>query len=459
MADLSSSLCHPSLLCKPNQSPLHSLPTTTYGSNLYPDCRSGWESNACKTEFLKPKRNIQINRSNRTIAGAYNWSSISTERVRLSIRSDGAHQLEPPGGPGSTFELISSELGATESLSEATQKADSLGASEEFFHADNGGDGGNAGEGGNGKFGGGGDGDGEEHGDSEEEEFGPILNGDEVNKKIEARGVTLPPDMAQAAQTVGMRSLVLTRFMDLQGARWPLGAAIRGSTLLRNRMLADQGFLFKLLTEIAIDSGCATFAEVQKRGEDFWNEFELYMADLIVGVVVDAALVGMLAPFVQFRRIAPARGMVARFSQAIQALPSSVFEAATPGRRFSVQQRIGSYFYKGIQYGAVGFTCGIIGQGIANSIMVLKRKLKKSEETDVPVPPLVKSAALWGVFLAISSNTRYQIVNGLERVVEGSPIAKRVPLVAMAFTVGIRFANNTYGGMQFVDWARWSGVQ
>jgi len=64
-----------------------------------------------------------------------------------------------------------------------------------------------------------------------------------------------------------------------------------------------------------------------------------------------------------------------------------------------------------------------------------------------------------GVFLAVSSNTRYQIVNGLERVVEASPLAKQVPPVALAFTVGVRFANNVYGGMQFVDWARWSGVQ
>ena len=64
-----------------------------------------------------------------------------------------------------------------------------------------------------------------------------------------------------------------------------------------------------------------------------------------------------------------------------------------------------------------------------------------------------------GIFLAVSSNTRYQIINGLERVVEASPVAKRVPPVAMAFTVGVRFANNIYGGMQFVDWARWSGVQ
>lgn len=64
-----------------------------------------------------------------------------------------------------------------------------------------------------------------------------------------------------------------------------------------------------------------------------------------------------------------------------------------------------------------------------------------------------------GVFLGVSSNTRLQIVTGLERLVESSPVGKQFPHVAMAFTVGVRFANNIYAGMQFVDWARWSGVQ
>uniref|UniRef100_A0A0E0F595 Uncharacterized protein n=1 Tax=Oryza meridionalis TaxID=40149 RepID=A0A0E0F595_9ORYZ len=39
---------------------------------------------------------------------------------------------------------------------------------------------------------------------------------------------------------------------------------------------ADPSFLFKFGTKVVIDSCCATFAEVQKRGEDFWAVFELY---------------------------------------------------------------------------------------------------------------------------------------------------------------------------------------
>uniref|UniRef100_M8C676 Uncharacterized protein n=1 Tax=Aegilops tauschii TaxID=37682 RepID=M8C676_AEGTA len=63
------------------------------------------------------------------------------------------------------------------------------------------------------------------------------------------------------------------------------------------------------------------------------------------------------------------------------------------------------------------------------------------------------------VFLGVSSNTRYQVINGLERLVEASPLGKRVPAASLAFTVSVRFANNVYGGMQFVDWARMSGCQ
>ncbi|CAH8387901.1 unnamed protein product [Eruca vesicaria subsp. sativa] len=310
--------------------------------------------------------------------------------------------------------------------------------------------------GGNGD-GGGDDDDGEEE---EEKEFGPLLKLEEVMKETERRRIILPDDMLEAAKSVGIRKLFLLRYLHLQGSVWPLGFLMRTCSVLRNRMLADPSFLFKVGTEIAIDSCCATFAEVKKRGEEFWSEFELYAADLLVGLVVDVALVGLLAPHARIGKtsVASSTGLFKGLRRSCAALPSSVFEAERPGCKFSVNQRIATFFYKGLLYGSVGFGCGLIGQGIANLIMTAKRGIKKSEE-DIPVPPLFKSAALWGVFLGLSSNARYQIINGLERVVEGSTAVKRIPVVAMAFTVGVRFANNVYGGMQFVDWAKLSGVQ
>ncbi|KAK4764967.1 hypothetical protein SAY86_026057 [Trapa natans] len=314
--------------------------------------------------------------------------------------------------------------------------------------------GGNYFNGSNGGGGGGGDSDGER----EDAEFGPVLKYPEIIKETEAYGIKLPADMLDAAKTTGLPKVILERYLDLQGSSRPLGFLMKNLPMLRNRMLADPSFLFKLGAEVVIDYCCSTFAEVKKRGKDFWAEFELYLADSLVGAVVDIALVAMLAPYARIGKQSMSKGLLGSFQHACNSLPSSVFEAERPGCKFSVNQRIATYFYKGVLYLSVGFGCGIIGQGIANLIMTAKRSVKKSEE-DIPVPPLVRSAALWGVFLAVSSNTRYQIINGLERLVEALPIANRVPPAAKAFTVGVRFANNVYGGMQFVDWAKWSGCQ
>ena len=80
--------------------------------------------------------------------------------------------------------------------------------------------GGTNGNGGNGKFpsggggsGGGGGGEGE---DKEEEEFGPIMKFEEVMKETGARGASLPPDMLEAAMTIGIRKVLLLRYLDLQ---------------------------------------------------------------------------------------------------------------------------------------------------------------------------------------------------------------------------------------------------
>lgn len=81
---------------------------------------------------------------------------------------------------------------------------------------------GGRGSGGDGKFssgggvGGGGGGDDSEESDYEEEEFGPVMRFEEVMRETEKRGTSLPSDMIEAAKTIGLRSLVLSRYLDLQ---------------------------------------------------------------------------------------------------------------------------------------------------------------------------------------------------------------------------------------------------
>lgn len=69
------------------------------------------------------------------------------------------------------------------------------------------------------------------------------------------------------------------------------GGAGRGG--LRVRTLCDA--LARALCWRAF-AVCATLAEVRKRGDDFWAEFEFYLSDLVVGCVMDVVLVTLMAP-------------------------------------------------------------------------------------------------------------------------------------------------------------------
>lgn len=77
------------------------------------------------------------------------------------------------------------------------------------------GNGGNGGIG-NGSEGGGNGGGDDNGGDKEEEEFGPIMKFEEVMKEAEARGASLPSDMLGTAKSVGIRKVLLLRYLDLQ---------------------------------------------------------------------------------------------------------------------------------------------------------------------------------------------------------------------------------------------------
>ncbi|KAK2980060.1 hypothetical protein RJ640_028789, partial [Escallonia rubra] len=285
-----------------------------------------------------------------------------------------AFSLPQPAAGHVTFELrvsASSQFGGRPFFKVQCSKSDTVAVKADTVPVtDNGG----GRDDGNGRLppGDGGDGGGEEEDDGGEEEFGPIMKFEAVMEEVKSRGASLPVDMLEAAKVTGLRRLILMRYLDLQGSAGPLGFLMKYCQMLRNRMLADPTFLFKVGTEVVIDSCCATFAEVQKRGKDFWAEFELYAADLLVGVVVDIALVGMLAPYARIGKRSISSGYFGHIQHVVGALPSSVFEAERPGCRFSVQQRVATYFYKGVLYGSVGFGCGLIGQGIANLIMTAK---------------------------------------------------------------------------------------
>ncbi|MFS8032081.1 hypothetical protein Hanom_Chr17g01553441 [Helianthus anomalus] len=170
----------------------------------------------------------------------------------------------------------------------------------------------------------------------------------------------------------------------------------------------------------------------------------------------------MLAPYARIGKQSMASGgLFSSLKNSVAALPSSVSEFERPECRFSTQQRLATYFYKvyirmtlivrmNTLKLVLVITRVLVGMGSRSSVWfdwIWLRSywprdceygecIRDTSTGDVKVPPLMQSVVLWGVFLAGSANTRYQIVNGMESLVEASPLVKHVAVVAMAFTVG-----------------------
>eukprot|EP00892_Ulva_mutabilis_P011686 jgi/Ulvmu1/8890/UM049_0072.1 len=289
--------------------------------------------------------------------------------------------------------------------------------------------------------------------DDDDEEY---LNKDQALAAAAAAGISLPADYLATASAAGIKRSALEAYMLLQRS-FLAGWLARTVPWFRDRLVYDNRFLFKVGAEVVIDSACATFAEVRKRGDEFWDELEFYLSDLLVGLVLDVVLVGLLAPtaIMGRRRKAATTGL----QKALDRVPSAVFEKGITGvREYSFGARAACVGVKFLEYSLAGMFCGLVGQGIANTAMMARRANSPDAEFTVDPPPLLKTALVWGLFMGASSNLRYQAVFGLERLVDGT-IARRVPQIAYGTTVGIRFVNNVIGGENFIDMARFFGVQ
>ena len=70
-----------------------------------------------------------------------------------------------------------------------------------------------------------------------------------------AKGVSLPEDFITAAAGTGLRRGVLQAYLALAGGNFVTGWLVRTLPAFRDRLIADRLFFFKILAEVAIDSG------------------------------------------------------------------------------------------------------------------------------------------------------------------------------------------------------------
>ncbi|KAK3017750.1 hypothetical protein RJ639_005066 [Escallonia herrerae] len=221
----------------------------------------------------------------------------------------------------------------------------------------------------------------------------------------------------------------------------PIGAFLNG---WRSRVAADPQFPFKVVMEEIVGVSACVLGDMASRPNFGLNELDFVFSTLVVGSILNFVLMYLLAPTM---------GSSTTTLPAIFAScpPSHMFE---PGP-YGFLNRTGTFVYKGALFAAVGFAAGLVGTAISNGLMKIRKKMDPDFETPNKPPPTILNALTWAVHMGLSSNFRYQTLNGIEFLLaKGLP-----PALFKTSVVVLRCVNNVLGGMSFVILARLTGSQ
>ena len=220
----------------------------------------------------------------------------------------------------------------------------------------------------------------------------------------------------------------------------------------QERVAADPEFVYKVLVEQIIGVGASVVGDMSSRPNWGLNELDFVFATLIVGSIVNFSLMYLLAPTAS---ASASTGFIAKFFgdhyMRLWGAPSGhMFE---PG--YALGKRALNFAYKGTVFASIGISAGLIGTAISNGLIAVRKKMDPSFIQQNESPNVLANASCWALHMGISSNLRYQLLNGMDMVIQ--PIMPQSSFRLL--TSVVRSANNVIGGMSFVTIAKVLGVQ
>ncbi|KAL6129961.1 hypothetical protein ACLB2K_068343 [Fragaria x ananassa] len=309
--------------------------------------------------------------------------------------------------------------------------------------------GGGGGGGGGDHNNGGGGGDGEE--DRERNKAEAVMAIAEAGRTAES----LPKDLAAAVEAGRVPGLIVKRFFELEKS--PIFRWLLQFDGFKERLLADDLFLTKVGIECGVGIFTKTAAELERRREKFTKELDFVFADVVMAIIADFMLVWLPAPTVSLRKpLVVSAGRVAKF---FYGCPDNAFQVALSGTSYSLLQRIGAILRNGAKLFVVGTGASLVGTGVTNALIAARKALDKSFAGEAEDVPILSTSAAYGVYMAVSSNLRYQVLAGIieQRILE--PLLHQHKLALSAICFAVRTGNTFLGSLMWVDYARWIGIQ
>ncbi|VAH20260.1 unnamed protein product [Triticum turgidum subsp. durum] len=278
------------------------------------------------------------------------------------------------------------------------------------------------------------------------------------------RPEALPQDLQKGIDLGVVSPEILQNFFDLD-KNPVMTELIHRFQGFRERLLADPKFLQRLAIEEAISISTTLLAQYERRKGRFFEEIDYVLTDTIRGSVVDFFTVWLPAPTISVLSFTDDdSGQSLGFVKGLLgSLPDNAFQKNTFGRNWNMNQRVAAVIVGGLKLAGVGFISGI-GAGVSSDLLYAARGLLKpsaSVGAGRKRAPVLKSAAVYSCFLGTSANLRYQIIAGLleHRLGESLATQYNQPLLAGLLSFVARTVNSYLGTQQWVDLARYTGVQ
>ncbi|KAL2478324.1 hypothetical protein Fot_47338 [Forsythia ovata] len=266
---------------------------------------------------------------------------------------------------------------------------------------------------------------------------------------------SIPKDLAASIEAGRIPGSIVNRYFELEKSpvfRWLL--QFGG---FKERLLADDLFLTKVGIECGVGIFTKTAAELERRRENFTKELDFVFADVVMAIIADFMLVWLPAPTVSLRTpLALSAGSLNKF---FYGCPDNAFQVALAGTSYSFLQRIGAIVRNGAKLFAVGTGASLVGTGVTNLLINARKAFDKSFAGEAEDVPILSTSAAYGVYMAVSSNLRYQILAGVieQRILE--PLLHNHKLILSAICFVVRTGNTFLGSLMWVDYARWIGIQ
>lgn len=179
----------------------------------------------------------------------------------------------------------------------------------------------------------------------------------------------------------------------------------------RERLLADPKFLHRLAIEEAISITTTLLAQYERRKENFFEELDYVITDTARGIVVDFFTVWLPAPTISFLSNADGADNMDALKGLLGSIPDNAFQKNLAGKDWNISHRLASVLVGGLKLASVGFISSI-GAVASSNILYTVRKIFNPElvsNQQIKRSPILKTALVYGGFLGISANLRYQV--------------------------------------------------